>query len=116
MSSSSGGFWPGEAPADDDSGEENVELMQPEPEPELEPAPEPAPVPEPEAEPEPEAATERAAEPEPSGEETTEFGTEERRATHRLEPLQPRPRRRWIFFGPYERPEASAEGDREKER
>jgi hypothetical protein len=36
--------------------------------------------------------------------------------THRLEPLQPRPRRRWIIFGPYERPAASAEGDREEER
>ena len=31
---------------------------------------------------------------------------------HRLEPLKPRPRRRWIIFGPYER----REGDREEER
>jgi hypothetical protein len=36
---------------------------------------------------------------------------------HRLEPLQPRPRRRWILFGPYERrSEPPAEGDREEER
>jgi hypothetical protein len=41
----------------------------------------------------------------------------ERRIAHRLEPLQPRPRRRWILFGPYERrPEPPAEGDREEER
>ena len=34
---------------------------------------------------------------------------------HRLEPLKPRPRRRWILFGPYQRrPEPSAEGDREE--
>jgi hypothetical protein len=32
--------------------------------------------------------------------------------THRLEPLQPRPSRRWIVFGPRER----REGDREEER
>jgi hypothetical protein len=45
------------------------------------------------------------------------FTAEERRTRHRLEPLQPRPRRRWILFGPYERrSEPSAEGDREEER
>ncbi len=36
----------------------------------------------------------------------------ERLITHSLEPLKPRPRRRWIIFGPYER----REGDREEER
>jgi hypothetical protein len=47
----------------------------------------------------------------------TQFGTAERRTVHRLEPLQPRGRRRWILFGPYERrPEPPAEGDREEER
>jgi hypothetical protein len=47
----------------------------------------------------------------------TQFGAGERRTVHRLEPLQPRPRRRWILFGPYERrPEPPAEGDREEER
>ena len=48
----------------------------------------------------------------------TKFGAgEERRTVHRLEPLQPRPRRRWILFGPYDRqPEPPAEGDREEER
>jgi hypothetical protein len=47
----------------------------------------------------------------------TKFGAAERRTVHRLEPLQPQPRRRWILFGPYERrPEPPAEGDREEER
>ncbi len=36
---------------------------------------------------------------------------EERRAAHRLDPLQPRPRRRWIFFGPYQRRQEAAEDD-----
>lgn len=38
------------------------------------------------------------------------------RMRHSLEPLQARPRRRWVVFGPRERREASAEGDREEER
>jgi hypothetical protein len=47
----------------------------------------------------------------------TKFGAAERRTVHRLEPLQARPRRRWILFGPYDRrPEPPAEGDREEER
>ena len=47
----------------------------------------------------------------------TKFGAAERRTVHRLEPLQPRPRRRWILFGSYQRrPEPPAEGDREEER
>jgi hypothetical protein len=46
----------------------------------------------------------------------TSFVDQERRTRHRLDPLQPRPRRRWIFFGPYERPEAPAESSREEER
>ena len=41
----------------------------------------------------------------------------QRRTIHRLEPLQPRPRRRWILFGPHQRrSEPPAEGDREEER
>lgn len=54
----------------------------------------------------------------PVEEETTEFrAAPQRRVAHRLEPLQPRPRRRWILFGPYERrSEPSAESDREEER
>jgi hypothetical protein len=44
------------------------------------------------------------------------FTADEKRLRHRLEPLQSRPRRRWILFGPYVRPEAPAEGDREEER
>ena len=63
-----------------------------------------------EAEPEPEA--EPGAEAAPAG---FQAGSE-RRVGHRLEPLQPRPRRRGVFFGPYERrPESPAEGDREEE-
>ena len=47
----------------------------------------------------------------------TQFGAAERRTVHRLEPLQPRPRRRWILFGPHHRrPEPPAESDREEER
>jgi hypothetical protein len=58
------------------------------------------------------------AEPEAGAEAApTEFGAAERRTVHRLEPLQPRPRRRWVLFGPYDRPpEPPAEGDREEER
>lgn len=45
------------------------------------------------------------------------FTAEERRLRHRLEPLQPRPRRRWVFFGPHERQaEPPVEGDREEEQ
>jgi hypothetical protein len=45
------------------------------------------------------------------------FSAEEQRLRHRLDPLQPRPRRRWVLFGPYERrPEPPAEGDREEEQ
>ena len=45
------------------------------------------------------------------------FSADEKRLRHRLEPLQPRPRRRWIVFGPHERrPEAPAEGDSDEER
>jgi len=38
---------------------------------------------------------------------------EERRAEYRLDPLQRRPRRKWILFGPYERREEPAEDDNE---
>jgi hypothetical protein len=45
------------------------------------------------------------------------FTADEKRLRHRLDPLQPRPRRRWVLFGPHERrPEPSAEGDREEEQ
>src|ERR671923_873407 len=39
---------------------------------------------------------------------------QEQRARHRLEPLQPRPRRRWIIIGPRERP-GEEPGSREEE-
>jgi outer membrane biosynthesis protein TonB len=55
-----------------------------------------------------------AEEPAPAeDEEEAEFAkVEERRVVHRLEPLQPRPKRRWIFFGPRRR-EGQAEDDSE---
>jgi len=37
------------------------------------------------------------------------------RERYSLEPLQPRPRRRWVVFGPRERPEAPPEGTSEEE-
>jgi type IV secretory pathway VirB10-like protein len=40
---------------------------------------------------------------------------EEARARHRLEPLQPRPRRRWLLFGPHDR-SGQDEGSSEEER
>jgi hypothetical protein len=45
-------------------------------------------------------------------EEAESAKVEERRVVHRLEPLQPRPKRRWIFFGPRRR-EGQAEDDTE---
>jgi hypothetical protein len=67
-----------------------------------------------------EASPEEAppAEPEARAEAApTKFGAAERRTVHRLEPLQPRPGRRWILFGRRDRqPEPPAEGDREEEQ
>jgi hypothetical protein len=85
-------------------------------------APEPAPAPAPP--PEEETVVAPAAEAaEPAEERKTEaaplaFNEPERQVRHRLEPLQPRPRRRWILFGPYERgdqAEGSSEGSSEEE-
>jgi hypothetical protein len=45
--------------------------------------------------------------------ETAFTKVEETRVVHRLEPLQPRPKRRWIFFGPYVRRDEQAEDDTE---
>src|SRR4029450_1556466 len=46
--------------------------------------------------------------------EPTAFATaDEGRVEHRLEPLKPRPRRKWILFGPYQRRGGAAEGDNE---
>jgi hypothetical protein len=97
--------------------EEVVEEMAPPPPP---PPPPPAPPP-PEAEtivaplptePAPPAAKSPAEEEKPP-----EFRPEPGGLVlHALEPLQPRPRRRWGVFGPRVRREAPAEGDREEER
>jgi hypothetical protein len=101
-----------------------VEEVAPPPPPPPPPAPPPAPVDEETivarqaAEPPPTEPETEPAEAEPhSEEEPTMFQAEpERRIAHRLEPLQPRPRRKWVLFGPYERrPEPPAEGDREEE-
>ena len=40
----------------------------------------------------------------------------EQHARYSLEPLQPRPRRRWILFGPRDRIEGPVEGSSEEER
>jgi hypothetical protein len=54
------------------------------------------------------------AQPEPAAQrQELQFEAEER-ASHRLEPLQPRPRRRWGVFGPRDRP-AEEPGSREEE-
>src|SRR5436190_5577586 len=61
------------------------------------------PAPEEPPEEKPEQETPAAAEPDAAAaEEAIAFANvDEGRVVHRLEPLQPRPRRRWIFFGPY---------------
>jgi 6,7-dimethyl-8-ribityllumazine synthase len=68
MSSSSGGFWPGEAPANDDSWEDDLKVTAQEPETE--------PVSEPEQEPEAVAQAEPQAEPEPHTEPEPELQAE----------------------------------------
>jgi hypothetical protein len=98
----------------------------PPPPPPPSPPPPPAPPPEEETFVEPPAAEEEPQEEpkdevpaanEPAAAEDTgptAFATgEERRVEYRLEPLKPRPRRRWIVFGPYERREESAGDDNE---
>jgi hypothetical protein len=61
---------------------------------------------------EPPAPEEPGAPAEDSG--AIAFATAEaRRVEYRLEPLKPRPRRRWLFFGPYPRQEEPAEDDNE---
>ena len=103
---------------------EEEEVVAPLPPPPPPPAPPPQPAAEeetvvapPAAEPPPaEAETQPEAEPSPEAAPTGFQAASERRVGHRLEPLQPRPRRRWVFFGPYERrSEPPAEGDREEE-
>lgn len=82
-----------------------VEDVAPPPPPPPTPTPPPLPV-------EEETIVTPLAEPPPAQpDEATDFHPE-RLILHSLEPLQRRPRRRWIIFGPYER----REGDREEER
>ena len=99
------------------------------------PPPPPAPPPalEPESAPPPAPAHEEdtVVQPAPSEEPETIAQAEERvdaarrsfaataeadRKRYQLDPLQPRPRRRWILFGPYERREAPAEDDSAEEQ
>ena len=49
----------------------------------------------------------------PEDSEAIAFAAEERRIAHHLEPLKPRPRRRWLFFGRHGRREEPAEDDNE---
>ena len=68
---------------------------------------------EPKAEGAPDPAAEEPVPAEP-GEKATAFATaDERRIEYRLEPLKPRPRRKWILFGPYQRGNEPAEDDNE---
>jgi hypothetical protein len=107
--------------------EEFVEDMPPPPPPPPPPAPEPEPAPPPA----PAQEEETFVQPAPSEEPETTAQAEERvdaarrsfaataeadRKRHALDPLQPRPRRRWVLFGPYERRQAPAEDDREEEQ
>lgn len=81
-----------------------------------EPAPEPPPPAQPPAAEEQTAVAPAPEEPpsaEPHPKAALEF-EQEQRARHRLEPLQPRPRRRWIILGPRERP-GEQPGSREEE-
>jgi hypothetical protein len=62
-------------------------------------------------------SSEAAAEPPPAETGPVEFRAEpQQRLRYSLEPLQPRPRRRWGVFGPRERRGTPAEGDSEEER
>jgi type IV secretory pathway VirB10-like protein len=79
--------------------------------------PEPPPQPPPPA-PEEQTAVAPAPEAPPAeGEEAPKAALQfeqEQRARHRLEPLEPRPRRRWVIFGPRERP-GEKPGSRDEE-
>jgi hypothetical protein len=76
------------------------------------PAPESEEPEEPKAEESPAPTAEEPAPAEEGGEATAFATADERRVEHRLEPLKPRPRRKWILFGPYQRGEP-AEDDNE---
>ena len=73
----------------------------------------PAPEEPPEEKPEQEPSVAEGPAPDETEGATASATDEERRVAHRLDPLQPRPRRRWIFFGPYERRDEQAEDDSE---
>lgn len=103
-------------PAPRPAAEEETVVGPPAVEPAAETEPQPEAEPSSEAKPGPEVEPSSEAEPSPEAEPATFQAAPERRTIHRLEPLQPRPRRRWILFGPHERrSEPPAEGDREEE-
>ena len=104
---------PAQPPEEDTVVEPPVAEEEQPAEPEAEQADEPKEAPAPAEEPAA-AAAEEPASAEPPSDETTAFATaDERRVEHRLEPLQPRPRRKWVFFGPYRRQKEPAEDDNE---
>ena len=81
------------------------------------PSPPSPPAPEEETIIEPASAEPAADAPPPESDRPAEFlAAPPERARYSLEPLQPRPRRRWIVFGRRDRPEAAAEDTREEER
>lgn len=94
-------------PAQDIVTEEVVEEAPP-----SAPTPTPAPAP-----PEEETAIEPAAASPEEPEQPAAFRPPpEAKVRHRLEPLQPRPRRRWLPFGRRDRSQGSVEGSSEEER
>jgi type IV secretory pathway VirB10-like protein len=115
------------APAAVVQEEEVVEDMAPPPAPPPPPPPEPEPAPPPAPAPEEETVVQHASSEEPEtiaqADERVDAArrsfadvAEADRKRHRLDPLQPRPRRRWILFGPHDRREAPAGDDREEEQ
>lgn len=107
-----GRYTPAVEPARAEVHEQVVEEAPPPPPPRSEPTPALAPA-------EDETMVAPAA-PAPAEEEPQEPATflaePEKHVRHRLEPLEPRPRRRWGLFGPRVRVEEPAEDSREEEQ
>src|SRR6266516_4926909 len=96
-------------------GEAAEDVAPPPPPPSPPPSPPSPPAPEEETIVEPAPAEPAADAPPPESDRPAEFlAAPPERARYSLEPLQPRPRRRWIVFGRRDRPEAAAEDTREE--
>jgi hypothetical protein len=105
----------GSPPAQETVQEQIVEEARPRPTPPPSPAHAPAPAPAPAAAEEETMVEPAAGTAEPEA--PAAFRPEpEQHVRYSLEPLQPRPRRRWILFGPRDRSEGPVEGSSEEER